>query len=70
MAKTFFYFVIRLGNQYFDLTKEVAVTDDAITSLDPGSAYQAFAYPKNAVNNAKPIFLLTHNFEFLKLLRN
>jgi wobble nucleotide-excising tRNase len=38
--------------------------------LDSSSVYQAFSYLKNAVKEAKQVFLLTHNFEFLKLLLN
>ncbi|OWV40749.1 AAA family ATPase [Mameliella alba] len=69
-AITFLYFVVSLGGQDFDLSEGIVVIDDPISSLDSSSVYQAFAYLKNAVKNAKQIFLLTHNFEFLKLLLN
>ncbi|WP_238704922.1 AAA family ATPase [Parasedimentitalea marina] len=69
-AITFLYFVVGLGDQNFDLNEGIVVIDDPISSLDPSSVYQAFAYLKNAVKNAKQIFLLTHNFEFLKLVLN
>ncbi|MBE1292946.1 MAG: AAA family ATPase [Rhodobacteraceae bacterium] len=69
-AITFLYFVVSLGDRDFDLTEGIVVIDDPISSLDSSSVYQAFAYLKNAVKNAKQIFLLTHNFEFLKLLLN
>ncbi len=69
-AITFLYFVVGLGDQDFDLEEGIVVIDDPISSLDSSSVYQAFAYLKNAVKNAKQIFLLTHNFEFLKLLLN
>lgn len=69
-AITFLYFVVSLGDQDFDLGEGIVVIDDPISSLDSSSVYQAFAYLKNAVKNAKQIFLLTHNFEFLKLLLN
>lgn len=69
-AITFLYFVVSLGDQDFDLSEGIVVIDDPISSLDSSSVYQAFAYLKNAVKNAKQIFLLTHNFEFLKLLLN
>ena len=36
--------------------------------MDSNSLYQAFSYLKESVKNAKQIFLLTHNFDFLKLL--
>lgn len=69
-AITFLYFVVGLGDQDFNLSEGIVVIDDPISSLDSSSVYQAFAYLKNAVKNAKQVFLLTHNFEFLKLLLN
>lgn len=67
-AITFLYFVVRLQDQDFDLSEGIVVIDDPISSLDSSSAYQAFSFLKNAVKDARQIFLLTHNFEFLKLL--
>jgi wobble nucleotide-excising tRNase len=67
-AITFLYFVVGLTDQDFDLAKGIVVIDDPISSLDSNSVYQAFAYLKNAVKDAKQVFLFTHNFEFLKLL--
>jgi wobble nucleotide-excising tRNase len=69
-AITFLYFVVGLEDQEFDLNEGIVVVDDPISSLDSSSIYQAFGYLKNAVKDAKQIFLLTHNFEFLKLLIN
>lgn len=69
-AITFLYFVVGLGDQDFDLSEGIVVIDDPISSLDSSSVYQAFAYLKNSVKDAKQVFLLTHNFEFLKLLLN
>jgi wobble nucleotide-excising tRNase len=67
-AITFLYFVVGLGDQDFNLSEGIVVIDDPISSLDSSSVYQAFSYLKNAVKDAKQVFLLTHNFEFLKLL--
>lgn len=67
-AITFLYFVVSLDDQDFELEDGIVVIDDPISSLDSSSVYQAFSYLKNAVKDAKQIFLLTHNFEFLKLL--
>ena len=67
-AITFLYFVVGLTDQDFDLAEGIVVIDDPISSLDSSSVYQAFAYLKNAVKDAKQVFLFTHNFEFLKLL--
>lgn len=67
-AITFLYFVVGLQDQDFDLAEGIVVIDDPISSLDSSSVYQAFSFLKNSVKDARQIFLLTHNFEFLKLL--
>ncbi|SFO47735.1 AAA family ATPase [Sphingomonas sp. OK281] len=67
-AIAFLYFVVQLGDHEFDVTEGIVVVDDPISSLDSSAIYQAFASLKNAVKDAKQVFLLTHNFEFLKLL--
>ncbi|MGE9268896.1 MAG: AAA family ATPase [Verrucomicrobiales bacterium] len=69
-AIAFVYFSVQLEDQDFDKTKGLIVVDDPISSLDSSSTYQAFAFLKEAVKDAKQIFLLTHNFDFLKLLLN
>ncbi len=69
-AIAFLYFIVQLGDQDFDLAEGIVVIDDPISSMDAASIYQAFAFLKNAVKDAKQIFLLTHNFDFLKLLLN
>lgn len=69
-AIAFIYFIVQLGEQDFNLADGVVVIDDPVSSLDAGSTYQAFAFLKNAVKDAKQVFLLTHNFSFLRLLLN
>ena len=48
----------------------VVVIDDPISSLDSSAIYQEFLFLKNEAKDAKQLFILTHNFEFLKLLIN
>jgi len=69
-AIAFLYFIVQLGDHEFDVAEGIVVIDDPISSLDSSAIYQAFACLRNAVKNAKQVFLLTHNFEFLKLLLN
>lgn len=69
-AITFIYFIVQLADQDFDVAEGIVAIDDPISSLDSNSIYQAFAFLKNAVKDAKQIFLLTHNFDFLRLLLN
>jgi wobble nucleotide-excising tRNase len=67
-AIAFIYFIVQLKDQDFNLTDGVVVIDDPVSSLDSSSVYQAFAFLKNAVKDAKQVFLLTHNFSFLRLV--
>jgi wobble nucleotide-excising tRNase len=69
-AIAFIYFIVQLSEQDFNLTDGVVVIDDPVSSLDASSLYQAFAFLKNAVKDAKQVFLLTHNFSFLRLVLN
>lgn len=69
-AIAFLYFVTQLKDQDFTIADGIIVIDDPISSLDSSALYQAFATLKNAVKPAKQIFLLTHNFDFLRLLLN
>ncbi len=69
-ASAFVYFVVHLKDQNFDIANGIIVVDDPISSLDSNSLFQAFAFLKNAVKDAKQVFILTHNFSFLKLILN
>lgn len=66
----FVHFVIHLKDRDFDPVSGIIVVDDPISSLDANSMFQAFAFLKNAVQDAKQVFLMTHNFDFLQLLLN
>lgn len=69
-AIAFVYFVVHLTDSEFDAPDGVVVIDDPISSLDSGSLYQAFSFLKNAVKDAGQVFILTHSFDFLRLLLN
>ena len=67
-AIAFIYFIVQLQEREFNLPDGVIVIDDPISSLDAAAIYQAFALLKNTVKHAKQVFILTHNFDFLKLV--
>ncbi len=69
-AIAFVYFTVHLQDQEFDTKEGILVIDDPVSSLDSNSLFQAFAFLKNSVKDAKQIFVLTHNFDFLRLLLN
>jgi wobble nucleotide-excising tRNase len=67
-AIAFVYFVIHLKDQDFNVKDGMIVVDDPVCSLDSNTQYQAFAFLKNAVREAAQVIILTHNFDFLRLL--
>ena len=69
-AVAFVYFIIHLDDGQFPKANGMVVIDDPISSLDSNSLYQAYSFLKNAVVECKQVFILTHNFDFLKLLLN
>ncbi|UZW58239.1 AAA family ATPase (plasmid) [Sphingobium sp. JS3065] len=69
-AVAFIYFLVQLKDQDFNIGEGIVVIDDPISSLDASAIYQAFAFLKNETQRAKQLFILTHNFEFLKLIIN
>lgn len=69
-AIAFVYFIIHLSDQDFDIGKGIIVIDDPVSSLDSNSLFQAFSFLKNSVLPAEQVFILTHNFDFMRLLIN
>ncbi len=69
-AIAFVYFVVHLTDQEFKVSDGIIVVDDPISSLDSNSLYQAFSFLKNSVKDGQQVFILTHSFDFLKLLIN
>ncbi|WP_420419711.1 AAA family ATPase [Pacificispira sp.] len=69
-AIAFVYFLVQLRDQAFEIAEGLVVIDDPISSLDSSAIYQAFSYLKNGVKDAKQVVILTHNFDFLKLVLN
>ena len=69
-AIAFVYFVVHLDDGQFAKADGIVVIDDPVSSLDSNSLYQAFAFLKGAVKMCRQVFVLTHNFDFLKLLLN
>ena len=67
-AIAFIYFTIHLKDLDFDISNGIVVVDDPISSLDSNSLFQAFSFLKNAVKDARQVFILTHNFDFMRLI--
>jgi len=69
-AIAFVYFTVQLLDQDFNLEEGIVVIDDPISSLDSNSLFQAFGFLKTSVVGAKQVFILTHNFEFMRQVKN
>lgn len=69
-AIAFLYFLKSLQDRSFDIGNGIVVIDDPISSLDSNSLYSAFGFMKQRVAKPGQLFVLTHNFTFLRLVRN
>ena len=69
-AIAFSYFIAKLNEKDFDIRNSIIVIDDPVSSLDSNHLYNTFAIIKNRMKKAKQLFLLTHNYEFFKMLRD
>lgn len=69
-AIAFMYFLKSLRGTDFDLESGVVVVDDPVSSLDSNSLYSAFSFMKDRLTSAGQLIVLTHNFEFFRLVKN
>lgn len=67
-AIAFVYFIVHLQDENFNIQDGIIVIDDPISSLDSNSIFQAFSFLKNSVKEARQVFIMTHNFDFFKLV--
>ena len=64
------YFLSKLEEKDFDLKNGIVVIDDPISSLDSNALFQAFGFIRAKIKEAKQVFILTHNFDFFKHVKN
>ncbi|WP_100640210.1 AAA family ATPase [Marinobacter salexigens] len=69
-AIAFMYFLKTLEDESLNLTEAIIVIDDPISSLDANSLYSAFSFMKTKTSEAAQLFILTHNFQLFRLVRN
>ncbi|RQM57298.1 hypothetical protein EHZ18_15215 [Burkholderia vietnamiensis] len=69
-AIAFLYFLKSLDDRSFDLSNGIVVVDDPISSLDSNAIYNAFGFMKRKLVGVGQLFVLTHNFTFLRLVKN
>jgi wobble nucleotide-excising tRNase len=69
-AIAFVYFVIKISEKGNDIEKMIVVVDDPISSFDSNHLFHAFSFLKLSCEKAKQLFVLTHNFQYFKLIRD
>ena len=65
-AIAFLYFLKSLEDESFKTEEGIVVIDDPVSSLDSNSLFSAFGYMKERVASCGQVFILTHNFSFLR----
>lgn len=69
-AIAFLYFLKSLQDKNFTIATDVVVIDDPVSSLDATALFCAFGYMKARTKDAGQLFILTHNFNFFRQVRN
>ncbi len=64
------YFLKSLEDRSFDLSHGVVVIDDPVSSLDANALFLAFSFICERTKEAGQLFILTHNYNFFRLVRN
>jgi wobble nucleotide-excising tRNase len=64
------YFLTKINEVGFDLKNGIIVIDDPVSSLDSTTIFQAFGFIKESIKAAGQIFILTHHFDFFRLVKN
>ena len=69
-AIAFIYFVVKLSENNNKLKDTIVVVDDPISSFDSNHLFHAYSFLKHHCEDALQLFVLTHNFNFYKLVRD
>ena len=69
-AIAFVYYLTKLKENGNKIEDSIIVIDDPISSFDNNKLFSAYSCIKYEFNNCKQIFILTHNFNFFKLMRD
>jgi wobble nucleotide-excising tRNase len=68
-ALAIIYFLKSLEDRGFDKTKGIVVIDDPVSSLDANALFYAFSFIQDRTRDVGQLFITTHNFGFLRLVR-
>lgn len=69
-AVVFVYFITKLKEVGANLANKIIVLDDPISSFDSSNMSNTFSFIRHHLDGCLQLFVLTHNFEFFKLVRD
>ena len=67
-AIAFIYFITKLKENGRRIEDSILVIDDPISSFDSNKLFSSYAYMKSECENAKQLFVLTHNYNYFSLV--
>jgi wobble nucleotide-excising tRNase len=68
-AIAFVYFITKLREKE-SLKDDIVVLDDPISSFDSNNLFSAYSFIKAELEEARQLFVFTHNFTFFRLIRD
>lgn len=68
-AIAFSYFIVKAEERDFKIGNSIIFIDDPISSLDSNFVYHSFSLIKEHFEEAKQLFISTHNFHFFNLIK-
>jgi len=69
-AIAFVYFITKLSEGDVGIDKLAVIVDDPISSFDSNHLFHAYSFLRYHCDKAAQLFVLTHNFNFFKLIRD
>ena len=69
-AIAFVYFLTKLKENNNSIENSIVVIDDPISSFDNNKLFNAYASIRNELEKSNQLFVLTHNFNFFKHIRD
>lgn len=69
-AIAFVYFLTKLKENNNNIENSIVVIDDPISSFDNNKLFNAYASIRSELEKSKQLFVLTHNFNFFKHIRD
>lgn len=69
-AIAFVYFISKIKENSNRIENTIIVVDDPISSFDSNHLFHSYSFMKMECEKAMQLFILTHNFQYFKLIRD